>query len=150
MYNDESIKLTDPKKTVIALGYSDETTNKNTNPGSYEEAEEIPTTVNYYDGKDNLRSDNKRMVDFLPIVKKIKDPSETLDSDTENSWTKVPRDWQKLLLGTKAASDPQTQAMIQQAAAVAKAQGHPVVVNPLPTVHKPTIEELEAAKNMWV
>jgi hypothetical protein len=106
--------------------------------------------VNYYDGKDNLRSDNKRMIDFMPIVKKIKDPSETLDSDTENSWTKVPRDWQKLLLSNKAASDPQTQAMVQQAAAVAKAQGNPIVVSPKPTVHKPTIEELEAAKNMWV
>lgn len=90
------------------------------------------------------------MVDFLPIVKKIKDPSETMDADTENAWTRVPRDWQKLLLGVKAASDPQTQAMVQQAAAVAKAQGNPVVVAPKATVHKPTIEELEAAKNMWV
>lgn len=90
------------------------------------------------------------MVDFLPIVKKIKDPNERLDADQENAWTKVPRDWQKLLLGQKAASDPQTQAMVQQAAAVAKAQGNPVVVAPEPTVHQPTIEELESAKNMFV
>lgn len=96
------------------------------------------------------------MVDFLPIVKKIKDPDDTLDADAENSWTKVPRDWQKLLLGQKAATDPQTQALVAQATANAAAAGHnvtPIDNTPViqaPVVHVPTIKELESAKEMFV
>lgn len=121
--------------------------NENANPALYVEAEETPTVIEYYNGKENLRSDNKRMVDFLPIVKKIRDPSEALDTDSENAWTKVPRDWRKLLLGQKAATDPQTQALVHQAAQVAQTTGQTVTP---PQPHVPTIEELEASKNMFV
>lgn len=84
------------------------------------------------------------MVDFLPIVKKIKDPSNALDTDDANSWTKVPRDWQALLLAAKAG--PGVAPLVQHAANT----GHPVPTPQVPQPHVPTIQELEAAKNMFI
>lgn len=144
----------------MSLGQVNEVPNKNAETSQIIEAEEKPSTVEQYNGKSHLRSDDKRMVDFLPIVKRIKDPNDALDSDNVNAWTKVPSDWQKLLTGEKQSTDPATNALLHQAASASQATGNTIAgqtpqsplnaVGAQPTVHVPTIAELEAAKEMFV
>lgn len=90
------------------------------------------------------------MIDFLPIVKKIIDPLEPLDKETKNAWQKVPRDWKQILLGEKNANDPDTVALLEklkdQNGILPSKTDLPSVIIP----HVATIQELEAAKNMFI